>query len=38
MNKKAYRAAKPEDCGLILQFIRELAIYEHMLEDVVATE
>ncbi len=31
------RTATPEDCELILSFIRELAIYEKMLDDVVAT-
>jgi len=38
MNEISYRTAKPEDCGLILNFIRELAVYEHMLDEVVATE
>lgn len=33
-----YRFATPEDTGTILNFIKELAIYEHMLDDVVATE
>lgn len=33
-----YRAAQPEDCGLILDFIRRLADYEKMSADVVATE
>lgn len=32
------RFAKKEDCGIILKFIKELAIYEKMLDDVVATE
>lgn len=32
------RSAKQEDVGLILKFIKELADYEHMLEEVVATE
>ena len=32
------RFAQPEDCGLILNFIKELAIYEHLLDEVVATE
>lgn len=32
-----YRFAKREDVPLILQFIRELADYEHMLNEVVAT-
>ena len=33
-----YRYAVPEDAGIILNFIKELATYEHMLDDVVATE
>ena len=33
-----FRTAAPEDTALLLSFIRELAAYEHMLEDVVATE
>ena len=33
-----FRTATPEDTALLLSFIRELAEYEHMLEDVVATE
>lgn len=33
-----YRFATREDTGLILQFIRELAEYEKMLDQVVATE
>ena len=33
-----YRFAKRHDCALILNFIRELATYEHMEDDVVATE
>ena len=33
-----YRFASEEDVGLILQFIRELAEYEKMLSEVVATE
>lgn len=32
------RKAVPEDVGLILSFIKELAIYEKMLDEVVATE
>lgn len=32
------RFATEADVGLILQFIRELAIYEEMLDEVVATE
>lgn len=31
-------AARPEDCGTILTFIRELADYERLLDQVVATE
>lgn len=30
--------ARPEDCGVILSFIRDLAEYEHLLDQVVATE
>lgn len=33
-----FRYAKAGDEGLILRFIRELADYEHMLDEVVATE
>ena len=33
-----YRFADPADCGIILGFIRELAEYEHMADEVVATE
>lgn len=33
-----FRFAKEEDTPLILQFIRELAEYEHMLDQVVAEE
>lgn len=33
-----FRYAKVEDTGLILQFIKELAIYEKMLDEVIATE
>lgn len=33
-----FRQAGPEDAGLILHFIRELADYEQMLDQVVATE
>jgi len=32
------RFAKEDDCGIILGFIKELAIYEDLLEEVVATE
>ena len=31
-------AATPDDVGLILAFIRELAEYEHLTDEVVATE
>ena len=33
-----FRFAKEEDCGLILSFIRLLAEYENMSDQVVATE
>ena len=33
-----FRFAKPEDAGLILRFIRELAAYEKLEKEVVATE
>ncbi len=33
-----FRYAKREDTALIFQFIKELADYEHMLDDVIATE
>ncbi|GHV28033.1 N-acetyltransferase [Synergistales bacterium] len=32
------RAAERRDCALILQFIKDLADYEHMLDQVSATE
>ena len=38
MNELTFRYAAPADCGTILRFIRELAIYEDMLDQVVATE
>lgn len=38
MPKLTFRFAQPEDTGLILQFIRELADYEKMLDQVIATE
>lgn len=38
METLTFRCAQPEDCALILQFIRELADYEKMLDQVVATE
>lgn len=34
----SFRYAKVDDCGLILQFIKELADYEQMLHEVIATE
>ena len=33
-----FRFAKEEDCRLILSFIRQLAEYEKMSDQVVATE
>ena len=33
-----FRYAERKDCALILQFIKELADYEKMLDEVVATE
>ena len=38
MEHISFRCAEESDTALILQFIRELADYEHMLEEVVATE
>ena len=38
MKELTFRNATEQDCGLILEFIRELAAYEKMLDDVVATE
>ena len=38
MSKLSFRKAEEKDCGLILFFIRELATYEKMLDEVVATE
>lgn len=38
MHELTFRFARPEDTGLILQFIRELADYEKMLDQVIATE
>ncbi len=38
MEKLNFRYAKEKDAGLILEFIRELAKYENMLDEVVATE
>ena len=33
-----FRYAKESDCKLILQFIKDLASYEKMLDEVIATE
>ena len=33
-----FRFAATEDCGIILQLIKELADYENMLSEVIATE
>jgi GNAT superfamily N-acetyltransferase len=38
MANVTYRFAEEGDCALILHFIRELATYEKMLDEVVATE
>ncbi len=38
MSDRSFRAAVPGDEGIILGFIRELAEYEHMSDQVVATE
>lgn len=38
MNKLDFRFAEEKDVALILQFIKELASYEKMLNEVVATE
>ena len=38
MQKTAFRYANDQDTGIILNFIKELAIYENMLDEVVATE
>ena len=38
MSNFTYRAAREQDVPLILEFIRQLAIYEKMLDEVVATE
>lgn len=38
MENLNFRYANETDAGLILEFIRELAKYENMLDDVVATE
>ena len=38
MEKLTFRYATSEDSALILYFIKELAAYENMLNEVVATE
>ena len=38
MANMSIRSAEEKDCGLILEFIRALATYEKMLDEVVATE
>ena len=38
MEKLTFRFAEANDCGLILFFIKELAAYEKMPDEVVATE
>ena len=38
MSELTFRKAEEWDCGLILSFIRALAAYEKMLDEVVATE
>lgn len=38
MEQEVFRFAEENDAALILQFIRELAEYENMLDEVVATE
>ena len=38
MAEVTYRFAQEDDCALILRFIRELADYEKMLDQVIATE
>lgn len=38
MDTFKFRFAGPEDCALILQFIRDLASYEKMSDQVIATE
>ena len=38
MERLSFRFANRDDAPLILRFIRELAAYENMLDDVVATE
>ena len=38
MTGLTFRFAEEKDCGLILYFIKELAAYEKMLDEVIATE
>ncbi|HAB59890.1 MAG TPA: GNAT family N-acetyltransferase, partial [Lachnospiraceae bacterium] len=38
MDKSVIRYAREEDISLILKFIKELAKYEKMLDEVIATE
>lgn len=38
MEKLTFREAQEKDCALILYFIKELAAYEKMSDEVVATE
>ena len=38
MSEPTIRHAVKEDCSLILYFIRELATYEKMIDEVIATE
>ena len=38
MQKTTFRYANEQDTGIILDFIKELATYENMLDEVVATE
>ena len=38
MAEVTFRFAEEKDCGMILHFIKELASYEKMLDEVVATE
>ena len=38
MSDLTFRNAEESDVGLILEFIRKLADYEHRLDEVIATE
>ncbi|MBP3216417.1 MAG: GNAT family N-acetyltransferase [Clostridium sp.] len=38
MSELTFRPAKEQDCGKILYFIKQLAVYEKMEDQVVATE